>query len=268
MFKKFIFFVPLFAILSACGGASTSGTSSSFTNYSEVLKTYPDSSGAAIATQVPSSGAGNFNVAMIALNTNEVDKIVDAIKLANDGDPKLALVTATNNPPYYTQRIEGTNAIGEYVLLVFEGEMLPSGGYVSNNIIAVGSGGGLTSDGSQLLSLPSGTFTYTGFTTIGGGIGGDEVEDGTFNMQANFTAMTVDISAQTANKFFTGSNLPINFANGKFQGAGTIGIKSVNSATSTVVGYFAGNQAEGVHGATYQDAAVVGAMAGIFYGSR
>ena len=95
-----------------------------------------------------------------------------------------------------------------------------------------------------------------------------EVEDGTFNMQANFTAMTVDISAQTANKFFTGSNLPINFANGKFQGAGTIGIKSVNSATSTVVGYFAGNQAEGVHGATYQDAAVVGAMAGVFYGSR
>ena len=96
----------------------------------------------------------------------------------------------------------------------------------------------------------------------------DAIEDGTFNMQANFTAMTVDISAQTANKFFTGSNLPINFANGKFQGAGTIGIKSVNSATSTVVGYFAGNQAEGVHGATYQDAAVVGAMAGVFYGSR
>ena len=268
MFKKFIFFVPLFAILSACGGASTSGTSSSFTNHSEVLKTFVDGSGIAVATEVPGSALGSFNVTMLLGNTSSANQIVDALKLANTSDPKLALISSSINPPYYQQQIGGTNAINESVVLIFAGETLPSGGFVSNSIITAGTGAAVSTDGSRLVSLPSGTFNYTGSSSITGGISGDEIEDGTFNMQANFTAMTADISAQTTNKYFTGSNLTINSTNGKFQGNGTIGITSVNSTISTVVGYFAGNQAEGVHGATYQNADVPTGMAGVFYGSR
>ena len=103
--QKVIIGIALAFTLTACGGGTTGPS------YVSKLKTYTsDGSAIAIATNVPGGSTGSFNVTMLLANPSDGDKIVDALKLANDGDPKLYLVSTTRNAPFYTQRQEGTNS--------------------------------------------------------------------------------------------------------------------------------------------------------------
>jgi hypothetical protein len=200
-------------------------------------------------------------------DTEDADKIIDALKRANDG--MLTLVSSSRNGGYYQQRLEGINGEGEQIVFVVDGKSLISGGYVSGNIAMVGNALAIISDGTSQTSLPTGIFSYYGKASIGGNTTFSSVlEDGTFTMRADFSNKTANITAQTPNKYFSSSNLSINTSSGKFGGTGTIGVTSVDSTAATVVGYFAGYQAEGVHGSVYQNSDVDNGMSATFYGSR
>jgi hypothetical protein len=259
--------MPFIALsLAACGGGSTS-----YVNYTEIDRSFSDGSGVATASNVPYIGNKKFNAALLVTDTKAADKILDANLLANNG--MLILVDQTKSGPYYQQRQEGLNSEGNPVILIVDGINLSSGGYVSGSIIAIEGDevtGALATDGSAATSLPIGIFSYSGKASIGGNttFNGVELEDGTFTMRADFVNKSANITAQTPNKFFSSNNLSIDASSGKFEGNGSIGVISVESTPAAVVGYFAGSQAEGVHGIAYQISDVYDGMGAVFYGSR
>ena len=259
--------VPFIALsLAACGGSSTS-----YVNYTEIDRRYSDGSGAATASNVPYFGGKRLNSTLLLTDTKAADKIIDALLLANNG--MLTTVSQGSSGPRYQLRLEGLNGEGDPVILLVDGINLSSGGYVSGNIVAIDGDeliGGLISDGTAATSLPIGIFSYFGIASIGGNTtyNGADLEDGTFTMRTDFYNKTANITAQTPNKFFSSNNLSIDASSGKFEGNGSIGVISVDSTPATVLGYFAGSQAEGVHGSAYQKSYVSNGMSAIFYGSR
>ena len=178
--------------------------------------------------------------------------------------------SAISDGAFYFVERTGTTADGSTIVIGTFGENLDLLGneYSSNSIVTIGDSVGLVSGGTPISRLPSGSFSYTGSANVLA-TSSDVMEDGTFSMTANFSNRSAQITASTDSYFFSANNITINSSSGKFtDDSGVIGIKDGNSQAAEMIGYFAGPNAEGVHGVTYSDLEASNGYAGLFYGSR
>jgi hypothetical protein len=170
----------------------------------------------------------------------------------------------------YNVTRSGITADGSTIVITTVGETLDLLGYEysSNSIVSIGDSLGFVSGGSPISRLPNGSFSYSGTASVISTLN-EAIEDGTFSMTANFSNQSAQITANTDSYFFSASNIAINSNSGKFtDDSGLIGVKDGNSQSAEIIGYFAGPNAEGVHGVTYSDLEASNGYAGLFYGSR
>lgn len=249
--------------LSACGG-----TNSSYANLSTVVTNFSDGSGVAIARFPVNRSYAYVNEVMLINDINDANRIADGLQRANNG--QLILVVPDRIPgSYYAERSQGLSSFGEDVDLIYEGKSLDGGGFVSTGMIQVGSSVGVVAGGSQLITRPvSGTFRYNGSSTFYGVSSNPAGEKGTMSVVADFDIKTASLTLQSASGFATGNDLAIDFVNGFLTGQGTIGRTGVSSDAATIKGYFAGQSAEGVYGAVYENSDVSDGKVATFYGSK
>ena len=278
MYQISFIVVAIFGLLSACGGASTgtgstgssSSSSATYTPFVVPQKTYAsDGSGVSVAGfPAPSRPYGHVMTTMILQDVSDGNKVVDTLRQAADGE-LVRVDTFSILGSDFAEKSQGLTSQGEPVTLFYTGNMLSGGSFVSTNIVLFGSDiVAFASDGSIIQNIvTTGNFSYSGLSSIIG-VGADGLEDGTFSAIANFDAETLSISAQTTSGFLTANNLTIHTNVGRFDGSGQIGETGLNSNNASVMGFFAGTNAEGMHGSAWQDADVVGGYGAVFFGSR
>jgi hypothetical protein len=253
------------ALLAACGGGS-SGTSNNPTISSSAnintLQTYSDGSGVI-------SYEGTENGVAYATDVALAREVAA-------GTANLTVVpgTAAESGPFYVVIRSGTTSNGLPVVYSVAGEELNASGseYVYVGLIEVGSEFGIDAGGTPVNGMPSGTFTYTGTSTI---LNEQAVSDGTFTMSANFNTGTASIAATApavagSGTFFFGSDdIAINNSNGSFStNSASIGEIGIMSQAASIDGYFAGTNATGVSGLVYPNSFTTATYGGVFYGSR
>ena len=251
--------------VSGCGGGATSP---SF--YVSTVKTYADGSGALTSSQVDADGDPTK---YLMVSTD----LATATDVAN-GAYALTATSSSQNGNYYTVRREGAASNGQALAVASFGENLNASGseYASMSVVIINNQPGLLTSGSTATSLPSGTYSYNGATTIVENM--DYVAGtGTFTLTANFDTNIANLAAATpANDsinnigyFFSGSDMQIDQSEGSFStSSGLIGVTGGASETASVKGYFAGTAAKGVHGLAYTNDTATPDLIGAFYGSR
>jgi hypothetical protein len=251
--------------LSACGGGGGPG---SFGD-TAIIKSYPsDGSGVAVSENIYNDSGVNYNATMIVSDRNNAHKIADALYRANNG--LLYYVDGENTGyGFYWFAIEGINPNGEIIEIDGWGRTLETSNFVSMSAVSIDDFNtfSVATDGSVLNGMPSGSFRYDGASELIGGVRGEAIEEGDLTLVANFNNSTASLTALSNNKFLTADNLRID-RNGKISGEAQIGIISINTSGASVTGYFAGNNAAGVHGVAYQNADVDNGMGAVFMGWR
>ena len=260
--KTFYSSVLLAVLLSGCGGSGSSvtedvrlpllpdGIAANHKVWSDggnVVSNSPDLGGVKGASNlfIVTTGAtssGGVATGDIVLSTIQGSEVItgDLYVLERTG--------TTSDTSVITVRTFGEklNSSNDYVEL--------SSGTIADNEL-------LFTSGSQIAALPSGTFTYTGSAAVREiGVGANT---GSFTMTANFTDNSATLTAtmpadqNAAAYFFTANDITINPTNGSFgdtSGNATIGQTGSTSMKASVLGSFAGLNAEGVHGVVYDDA--------------
>ena len=106
-----------------------------------------------------------------------------------------------------------------------------------------------------------------------GALGPEGGSSGTFTMNADFESSTASIAASlggdNGNHFFSANNMKIVGSDGSFStNSALIGTTGTNSVSASIKGYFAGDNAAGVHGQVYQNSSAIGDYHAVFYGKR
>lgn len=174
--------------------------------------------------------------------------------------------------PFYEITREGTTADGPTIVITTIGENLDYYGeeFSSVSVVTIGESFGFVTGGSPISKLPTGNYTYIGnASVINTAEDSAGIEDGTFTMTANFGWKAAQITGSTDTYFFSASDININSSTGKFSDdSGLIGIKDGFSIPANTIGFFAGNNAEGVHGLSHSDLEKDDGLVALFYGSR
>jgi hypothetical protein len=264
------------ALLAACGGGSSAvNNNPTATTNVQTLKSYSDGSGvlAAENTNLGTAG-GAANLLIAATNLTAAREVT----LGNVNLQEVA-GSAVSFGPFFVITRTGTASNGASLVVATVGENLVSGTeYASISLVTIDNSRGLLSGGSPVNGIPSGTYTYSGTSSVIDNVNGS-AGDGTFSLTANFTNNTGTLAATVpANTpvgsnnpafFFSSNNLQINQSNGSFSSSNAlIGQTGVTSNAASVNGYFAGTNATGVHGVVYTNDLTAPTYAGAFYGSR
>lgn len=251
--------------LSACGG-SGDGTAANPTQPppTTTLKSYNDGSG--VITGRLRTGE-NFSLATTNLETG--------LRVAN-GTLDLVEVDGFEDGKFYFVRREGISNSGDELVIETFGEILNLSGseYTALSLVIVNDELGILSAGTPTVNLPTGTYVYSGTSSVAG-INGDG--DGTFAMNVNFNTNKADIAASIPENtglrdnpayFFGADNISINSSSGSFSSSSAkIGLAGTSGNDASVHGYFAGSSAQGVHGIVYENGSTAQYTGG-FYGSR
>ena len=168
----------------------------------------------------------------------------------------------------YMMELTAYSADGKPIYVVIVGQCLNSDCENATNSIMEHDGNvSLIAGGDPIKQLPNGTFVYTGDVGV---TTQDITEDeaGGFSLTANFNNRTGQVVGATDSYYFSGGNLTINPATGRYDDSnGSIGRNGGSTATATVSGYFTGSNAEGVTGLVYSDLTKSEYLVGQFYGS-
>ena len=264
------------ALLAACGGGgSVSDIPPSTSPNVVTLKSYNNGNGVLTAenTNLGTAG-GNANI-LVALSN------LTAAREVASGTMNLQVVagSAAQNGPFYVVTRTGTASNGASLVVSTAGENLNQSGteYASISLVTVNNSIGLSSAGTPVNGIPTGTYSYSGTASVVDTVTGS-AGDGTFTLTANFNnntgTLAATIPANTpvgANNpafFFSSNNLQINQSNGSFSSSNAlIGQTGVTSNAASVNGYFAGTNATGVHGLVYTNDPTAPTYAGAFYGT-
>ena len=260
-------------LLSACGGSAIS-TAVTVVDPVITLKTYNDGSGVLAAYYDLGVSGGPSNITIAS------DDLASAREVLK-GTLDLSVNSSATSGNYYVISRSGTSSSGASILLVSGGENLNASGseYASMSLIKIGSEYGITTSGSKVNGMPTGSYTYTGAASVlslGGATTG--IGDGTFTMAANFDNNTASVAATIPSNspagsfnpayFFASNSIIINQTDGSFSTSNaTIGETDVSSNSASIKGYFAGTNAKGVHGQVFSNSSTMNWL-GSFYGSR
>ena len=259
--KTFYSCVSLAVLLSGCGGSGSSVTED------VRLPVLPDD------TMANHKVYGDSNVVSISPDLGG-DKGASNLFMSSDGGTASVEVATGDivfstvqgsevvTGDFYFLERTGTGSGGGSIAVRTSGEKLnATNDYVELSSGTIADKDALFTSGSQIVTLPSGNFTYTGAAAVrevGAG-----ANTGSFTMTANFTdnsatlMATIPADQNTAAYFFTANDITINPTTGSFgdiSGNATIGQTGSTSMKASVVGSFAGSNAEGVHGLVYDDA--------------
>ena len=237
------------------------------------------------------TSARNSNVIygqLLDFETDDEDDKINAV--LSSTDPSLAKeilngaitweIPKPNRPESsktsYTIERNGTDKIGRIVEIKTHGDTLTeTGEFVAIHEIVTGLDTGLQSAGTPVSELPEGTFLYSGTAIIRKGSDKDMQGKGTFQMKADFQKNEVRIDAVTsadadnniAGMYFSADKMKIVPSTGAFStDSATIGLSNGATESASISGYFAGTDAEGVHGLAYSNDTQN--YTGAFYGKK
>ena len=251
-------FFSLFVLIS-CGGAGTSGVSGANSGDNSLstdgpltystIKEYPSGSGVIIAKgkALPSEPNSNYVV---------IHESLDAVQDVLSGKTNLTVVAQDASGSYYAVERSGVSSNGQVIDVLSVGYNLSSSGteteYVSISGVRIDSSYGLLSAGNEVVNMPTGSFTYQGEALIVQQSPIENIENGTVTIQANFNSNTASIAANTPSYTFYDNNIVINNSDGSLTGnSGSIGELGGKVESANITGYFAGTNAEAVHGLSY-----------------
>ena len=264
MFKNNIYkiyltlsFLSLFVLIN-CGGAGTSGVSGANSGGNSLstdgpltystIKQYSSGSGVVIAhgKALPSSQKdSNFVV---------IHESLGAVQDVLSGQTNLIVVAEQTSGNYYVVERSGVSSNGQVIGVLSAGYNLNSSGteYVSLSGVTIDGSLGFFSAGTEVVNMPTGFFIYQGEASIVRLSPIVNGEDGTMTMLADFNSNTASIAANTPSYTFYHNNIVINNSDGSLTGnSGSIGELGGQVESANITGYFAGTNAEAVHGLSY-----------------
>lgn len=263
---------PFVLSVSACsGGSGGSGGSGVIVDRDEsppeapsvtVLETFSDGSGV-IRAEVADAGETTVVHAMVPqaqhlaaelnASVSGADQLLSVDHVEQTGVNEHGTIYAGN------LSVNGAQVRG----IIYEDYDYPVGiGYVENEDANI-----LLTTGEKATDIPTGTYTYTG-THVVGYRDASALEDGTFEMQVDFTNGQADIDAETFGTFVTGRNMRVDTRQGTFSSDDiTIDQNGGQEVSGSIHGSFHGAGAKGVTG-LYHDNAANPAVAGAIAGNR
>ena len=174
----------------------------------------------------------------------------------------------------YTIERTGTDETGRSVKIKTHGDTLTeTGEFVAIHEIVTGLDTGLQSAGTPVSELPEGTHLYSGTAIIRKDSDKNMQGKGAFHMTADFQKNEVRIDAVTsadadnniAGMYFSADKMKIVPSTGAFS-TNSIGLSNGATESASINGYFAGTDAEGVHGLAYSNDTQN--YTGAFYGKK
>lgn len=271
--KQYLFLTwPVLLSLAGCGSGS-GGTSAfdapGFANVTQKEFSFPSGAGVATVTNQPGPQDMEYNAAMILLDETIANKVADFLQLLVEYGPDIVVHSSSRSGAFYELDVSTVNANDELGNNFYQGMNLFSGGYVSYNFIEISGDYAFVSDGSVFSgNFPSALATYTGLALIDdrGGLFGSETADVT--LSADFVSNKADLDIVGPNSFVLAPRLDIDQSQGRLHGGGSIGVNGLRAESATVLGYFAGKDAEGVHGVVFGGSDGVDALDAMFFGVR
>jgi len=240
--------------LVGCGGGGGGGTvpaapaaPEEATNYqAQTLKVFSDDAGIAKIVD-PDTGlkayflgpeAAGFVAEINANDGNADDIIQSSFPITNSSLPHADIRSGTISSGGVTSNVT-----------VFEDRTAEAAVFYVD--IPAASANFALSLGSELTSIPAGTFNYVGTFGIANRSSGTQ-DVGTFNLTADFdNGLVTSYTGTTSNTYTTnlsGTNLPMNTSTGEFSASNLTLTVGGYSGTATLYGAFSDDAAAGVHG--------------------
>lgn len=271
MFKYSYIVFPFLIVVSGCGGGPNDSISRIGADGFPIVaqKEFSFSSGTGVATATNQMGTSQeYNLAMVLLDETTSNKVADFMTVLYPENPDLVVHSSSSNGDFYEADLTATNANGEIGNTFFRGTILPSGAYVSYNSIEISGDYTFATDGTVLSgNLPSSVANYSGEAIIDDRGGSFDAEIGSFSMVADFSSNKADLDIAGATSFVSARFLDINRTQGRVDGVATMGVNGSPSISGTVLGFFAGESAEGVHGVVYGHTDEDATLDAMFFGA-
>ena len=198
------------------------------------------------------SGSGQDGNASANYTAAHLD--IDSVTSSLSGDANLEYLSYGEDALGYEAEEGGITSSGKTVYIDYAGYFITNGTeeHASAGEITIDGVDGVFTAGSKVNGLPTGSFGYAGAVAFYKNGATVDFEQGSFSMTANFSNQTGSISANTNSYSFGETNIAINSSDGSFSGSsGTIGTTGGATDTSNLKGFFAGTNANGVHGMAY-----------------
>jgi len=264
--------LPLAIGISGCGGGSDgmpAFDAAGFANVTQKEFSLPSGAGMATATNQPGVDGRDYNLSMFLLDETTANKVADFMQILVAQGPEIVVNSSSRSNGIYEFDVSVANKDGEIGNNFFRGTALPSDGYVSYNFINFAEEYTFATDGSIFSgSYPSAVAIYNGEALTDDRGGNFQSEYATFSMSADFSTNKADLDIFGPNSFVFAREMDIDQTQGRFDGDATMGTNNGPTNPGTVLGYFAGKDAEGVHGVVYGNADGDDVMDSMFFGVR
>ncbi len=242
--------------LSACGGGSDEGSGAAATapipQYSSTVMNFSNGFVLSKVTDQPyRNNTRNLDAVIVTDSSEAANKAVDVLLKVNDSDPSVSITSNSPTIGDYAADAQGNLTNGESFTSVFWGSSLSSGGYVSINFLNFGAGGGsFVTDGTSPFGTTPSAATYQGSTLFTGDDANGTVvsEIGTFQMDVDFANGVADLSASSATGSLTASGIVVSDITSQINGNGLISLDNQTPSNASILGFFSGQDGEGVHG--------------------
>lgn len=258
--------LPVLVGISGCGG----GDAASFAPVTQQEFSLPSGAGAASATDQPGRDGLNYNVSMFVYDEDTANKVVDFLQLSADNDPSIVVADSKLlQNGIFEVDMSATNSKGETGTNFYRGMLLATEGYVSYNLIEISNIFTVAGDGTVFSgSFPATSAVYTGEAYVDDRGGAFDSEFASVTLTADFSTNKADLDITGSGSYVSASGLDIDPTQGRIDGSASMGLTGGPAATGAVLGYFAGQDAEGVHGIVYGTSDTVDTLDAAFFGVR